>query len=46
MEEERECFGAEGGWKRGILWLDVMHGSVCVHCVAQVSGFYLSEGRQ
>lgn len=35
----------EGGWKRGILWLDVMHASVCVRCVAQVSGFYLSEGR-
>lgn len=35
----------EGGWKRGILWLDVMHASVYVHCVVQVSGFYLSEGR-
>lgn len=35
----------EGGWKRGILWLDVMHASVCVHCVVQVSGFYLSEGK-
>lgn len=35
----------EGGWKRGILGLDVMHASVCVHCVAQVSGFYLSEGK-
>lgn len=36
----------EGGWKRGILWLDVMHATVCVHCAVQVSGFYLSEGKQ
>lgn len=35
----------EGGWKRGILWLDVIHASVCVQCVLQVIGFYLSEGR-
>lgn len=34
----------EGVCKR-ILWLDVMHASICVHSVAQVSGFYLSKGR-
>lgn len=39
------------GWKRGILGLDVRHARalcvcVCVHHTVQVSGFYLSEGKQ